>query len=473
MKLRILRRRSKRNNHGFLKLGRARLRSMSEREFLNLLERLPRGGNHNQRKQVKTQKRLLHLMRYFDENNPARHITKLVKHDSQILDSVYPERVTGWLPKAGRSKTMTVGLSRFSFLDDPVRAMELFREIAICEATALDFKINFDDEMCLDISPYIVLALMRDTMCQNLTGGKIKDGIRTVLEAARIHQKFGIRPTEPSKDKVPVVPFPIVQRRPTGTSTADDRSQFVSTEEETASEFARTVDRWLDMLDVPRQLTSHGKAQIISIIGEVLDNAKRHSDSATWDGSWTIAGFLEARRREDGSITLACHLGIVSLGLSIYESLQYAPDPIKKKVAGYADKHSSFFANRAFDKRALWTAAALQDGVSRVPAIEGSPGGFGMMTLVEMMNALNNSTNPAGRPSLSIVSGDSCVMVRGKHSSFTKSEGNHRIIAFNDDHDLAMPPDEDYVFCLPYRFPGTVVAMRFYLDAQATTDTMI
>jgi hypothetical protein len=440
---------------------------MSETAFQNLLASLPVPRDAAARKSIQAQKRLLNLLRYFDEKRETRQVREYSRRDSPILDALYPERSQSWLPRSARKEQRVVKLSDFSFLDNPRRTLELIREIAICEASALRYSIDFNDEACLDIGPYMVLALMRETMCENLTGGKIKDGIGAVLKAARLDRLFRIRP-ERSGDKVPVLPFPIVRRRPSGTSTADNRSAFVSTEEDTAASFAETVDRWLDMQSPRQRLTDFGRNQVISIIGEVLDNAKRHSDAVAWDGSWAIAGFLEAREREDGSVTLACHLGIVSLGLSVYQSLQHAPEEMKAKVEEYAHSYRSLFGGRAFDEEALWTAAALQDGVSRVPSLEGSPGGFGMMELVQMMNALNHSTNPAGKPSLTLVSGSSCVMVRDQYSLFTTAERGHRVIAFNEANNLANPPDEAYVFCLPYRFPGTVVAMRFFFDPQAT-----
>lgn len=466
MKLRAFRGRSRRGTARFLKSGRQGLRALTESDFQKLLAKVPKGRNSAQGKTAKQIRRLMILLRNFDVR---RERIAWPRRDSLVLDSLYPDRQKRWRSGEKREAQAAVSLSKFSFLDNPIGSLALIRDLAICEAQAKKFRVNFDDAACLDITPYMILGLIRDQMLPIISGGRIQPGIQSVLEAVGLSKMFKIK-AKKNNDDVILLPFPLQQRRATGTSLADDQSSSVTTEEQVATHFAKTVDEWLSMCDPPQQLNPHGNARLTTIVGEVLDNAKRHSDQSTWDSSWAIAGFLEAREREDGSVTLACHIGIVNFGLSIFDSLQHAPEDVRQKVANYAAAHRSLFEKRAFDEKALWTACALQDGVSRIPvSSEGAPGGFGLMTLVEMMNALNQSSNPAGKPALTIISGSSCVMVRDDHVCFTEGAGGHRILAFNAANRLEEPPDQEYVFALPFRFPGTAVAMRFFLDDEMTT----
>jgi hypothetical protein len=199
-----------------------------------------------------------------------------------------------------------------------------------------------------------------------------------------------------------------------------------------------------------------------------LDNAKRHSH-ASEDGTWAIAGFMEARKRSDNSGTHAyfCHLAIISPGRTIYESLQHAPAPTKSHIAAFVNLHKpTLLQNRAYDEEALWTLSALQDTISRASPTEESINGFGMMTLVEMMNELGATRRPEEQPRLTVLSGASCLMIRPPYNVPAKGPNGHRVLALNAANDLKYQPDEAYVFRMPYRFPGTIVTMRFCLDSE-------
>ncbi|CEJ15360.1 hypothetical protein BN1110_05703 [bacterium YEK0313] len=465
MKLRALYGRSRRGRGIGLKTGRSRLRTMSIDQFDAILSKYSRIDSFENRHHVKNLRRLLRKLRR-DETLIIKPIVikRRMKSDG-VLDTIYPERNELWIPSWKRKKTGSLDLHRFSFIDNPIQTISLLRDIVERESTWKAYSLNFIDNNCLDISAYMVLGLLREKMLPVITGGKITAGIRRVVSAVNLSEFLNIKGNGPRR-VYGIYPFTLRQRRGAGESVRDNNGKFVTSEERTASLLPETIDKWLSELNPPLALSERGRINILTLIGEVLDNAKRHSDPANADGTWSIAGFMEARERSDGSTTLACHLGIINPGHTIYQSLQRAPADIRAQVSKYATSHTSgLFQRCPYDEEALWTVSALQDTISRVPLSEkGSRGGFGMMTLVEMINELNQSPHPEDRPRMTIVSGTSCVMVRDKHEKFRKIEAGHRIMAFNDGNVLDQPPDGEYVFTLPYRFQGTIVALRFFLD---------
>jgi hypothetical protein len=213
-------------------------------------------------------------------------------------------------------------------------------------------------------------------------------------------------------------------------------------------------------------LSEFRRVQILTLIGEILDNAKRHSDPSE-DGTWAIAGFMEARKRDDGTTTsYVCHLGIINPGDTIFETLQRAPDALKKRIEQFATKHSpKLLSKKRFDRETLWTLCSLQDGISRASS-QNTPNGFGMMELVDIVGALGRTSRPSEQPKMTIISGRACLMIRPPYNKSKKTGQGHRVLALNAANDLTYAPDEDYAFNLPYRFPGTIVAMRFCLDGD-------
>jgi hypothetical protein len=465
MKLRILRRRSRRNARGLLKLGRKTIQGLDENQFNELLERA-RSALKRPKSEIKRQRKLLLQLRHFQAREEGRISAE--RRSSQILDSLLPSRTRLWVPLSRRTKKTSILVSEFSFLDNPRRAVEILCAIAKAEATVRDLRLDFADDTCLDIGPYMVLALARDQMLPIITGGRITGGVREAIDTVGLGPALRIRP-DARAHLGTILPFPVQHRRATGKSEADNLSTSVTTEERQGGMLAETIDRWLGALSPPRALNERGKAGIMTVVTEALDNAKRHGDPNGSDGSWSISGFLEAQLREDGTPVFVCHIGMLNLGATIAQSLRRAPESIRAEVESYVADHKSRLKREPFDEDALWTLCALQDGISRRPMSEaGARGGVGMMTLVEMMNGLNRSPLVEERPALTIISGTSCLMVRDQYHVFGGDGTPPRTLAFNPQNDLAQPPDGNYVFALPSSFPGTIVVMRFFLDPLAS-----
>ena len=72
------------------------------------------------------------------------------------------ERTGSWRPILGRPRRESpqeIELNNFSFIHDPVRTIESFRQICEAEATELEVRINFNDEACLDVGAFLVVGI--------------------------------------------------------------------------------------------------------------------------------------------------------------------------------------------------------------------------------------------------------------------------------------------------------------------------
>lgn len=107
---------------------------------------------------------------------------------SPLLDGLYPKRRHSWIPKAERFKEIDVDLSRFSFVDHPGRAMRTLRDLIRADCAGKRIKINFLDVDCLDVAPYLVMAMMEQSLGapENIIGGTISARMRRVLMRVRL-----------------------------------------------------------------------------------------------------------------------------------------------------------------------------------------------------------------------------------------------------------------------------------------------
>lgn len=477
-RIRNLEKRRARGRHRALKMGKKAIRFLSEEEAFRLIQetkkRIVGTGNatnvakRGAKKHLKKIKRIISLAR---KNKNYARVKNIEKVESDLLKSLCPERDQTWVKFSKRRNVeKIIKLENFSFIDMPAQTIESLGEIAKAETVTLNTNIHFSDMHCLDIAPYMVLALMRKDMAPIITGGKVKPLLYDVFKAVDLLGPLKINPLNvPSYDQV--LPFQIKSRRPQGTSSNVGLITSETTEEKVAEQFSDTFNDWLRQLNPPLELTDRAYVDVNTIFGELLDNATRHSDLKSFDGAWHIAGFMERvqagvpENPTDADMYI-CHFAVISLGNTIYESLQIAPEEIKSSITRYCLKVNQQLPKRQepFTDENLWTVCSIQDGISRAPNADGAKGGFGLMSsLVSLMNAFGIQEVLENAPKMTIVSGSSCIMIKLPYNRYTEIDGK-RSLAFNADNNLDKPPDANHVLSLPRRFPGTLITVRFVMD---------
>lgn len=467
MRIRKIENRGARGSKRFgLKIGKQTLRELSESE-INIIFSKIRKNIFGNKRHYKNIKRTIRLIRKTDDK--GNRLPAYDYKECPLLDVIYPDRNKKWLERNKRKKEERIELKKFSFIDYPVETYQSLQKIVKAEARNKSAHIDFLDKMCVDISPYLVLGLMHKNLSRGVfLGGDVSGQISDVMHAVKLLGLYGIRMQK--ANCYYIYPFEIITRRKTGSSEGDNLPGSTTTEDKASGHFAETFNNWLKELTIPLQLEDEAYIYIGTLFSELLENAKRHSDLDKSDGQWHIAGFMEARRGDNYSSSnddteYVCHFSIISLGSSIFESMQSAPQNIKEKITRYVDKWSTD------DKRdrleAYWNLCAIQDGFSRIsPSSHGPKHGFGIMeSLVSLINAFGATDNIEQKPVMTIISGKSCIMVKDPYNDYIEEEGE-RILAFNEHNDLDKPPDNNYVSCLPYKFLGTLITVRFLMDSR-------
>jgi hypothetical protein len=218
------------------------------------------------------------------------------------------------------------------------------------------------------------------------------------------------------------------------------------------------------------QFTPDALGDLISAVSEIICNAEQHSG----EKQWYVRGCYD----KDSKV---CSFAILSFGTSIYETLQVSEkhQVFEKASILYQENKPMqikflelFSANDTIE--ALYNVIALQDGISskRTDTGENSRRGFGLMDVLEWMNALTPSNEKA---QIAVISGKSLIVIDFTYPIQHIPMHNGAVmrrICFNDSADLFQAQDPNKVMHLEYKFPGTMITGRFKID-EAHLQTLV
>lgn len=385
--------------------------------------------------------------------------------DSPILTALLPDRLERWIPitkRRNREFVVELTLRDFSIIDNPGDTLKAIKKIAEIECEAVSGQLHFDDTHCADIGAYLVLAEIWPAIPNLFRGGRMSKPVQKVIEAVGLREPLRMKFPE-ANELDDVWAFPLHRRRPAGASRSPTRDLEPQRREKVADRFCAAVNEWLALPEIEMELSEHGLSWFSSIIGELLDNAERHSKLLGNDGSWSVAAFM-ARRIENGQVVYRCHMAFLSEGTSIAESLENCAPEISEELDAYCGRH--YRAGQSRDT--LATLFAIQDGVTRdtLASAEGR-GGVGFQDVLRFVDDLGGTSAVGYEPKLTIVSGRSCLRLRPPYM-IGQRRGTHapRVLWCNEHNDAASPPDPAYVFDLEERFGGTIVGLAFVLDPE-------
>lgn len=391
------------------------------------------------------------------------------KKESTLLDNLCPERSKKWIPVLKRRQSIKISLKSFSFLDNAAQTLSVLQEMADAETYCVNAQIDFEDDKVLDIGPYLVWGMMRRDMAPYMSGGIMNPSVQKVLKSVGLKNYMQIR-FKDDEDSRDIWSFPLQQKRDPGTTTNTDLIYSPPTYSKVSDELVNTVNEWIKKSKKNLSLSPEGRSQLNNLTTEILNNAERHSD-ANGDGNWYVAGFM-ALRSNDIEEMYICHLSFVSIGYTISDTILLSQDKNTiETLDHYIGRHTSKFLPNRLDKNDLATVVALQDGISRLRQADGhSTGGVGMMDVVEFVNELGLSNSSENQPIVSIISGHTGVRFSDRYARGVTDETGRRLQWFNTKNSLEQAPDGNYVSHLPYRFPGTIISMRFCLEIHAHTE---
>lgn len=413
--------------------------------------------------QAQTQKKFRRA-RNFSRGRLPKKVLLGRYRSSPILDVLIENRARRWvrvLNRQTRRDKAEVRLEDFSFLHEPEATLASIRRVGEAELREASAFLHFDDDYCLDIGAFIVLAEIWSEMMPIFDGGRMMPPLQKVIRAVGLQHRLGMK-LRAATDEIDVWAYPLQRRRPANTSASPKMQLEPQHRERVADGLCDAINKWLNHPQIDQELTTQGRVWITTIVGELLDNAERHSQPQTKDGDWSIAAFM-ARRMENGEAVFRCHLGFLSVGATMAESLKTAAPRVKAQLSRYCAKHSD--CGRSTET--LSTLFALQDGITRdADAEAGGRGGYGLQEVLELVSILGHSDKPGRQPKVTILSGSSCIRLMQPYLNGQKMAGpeSPRVLWCNPSNSSDVAPDRAYVFDLSERLAGTVISVAFTLD---------
>lgn len=390
---------------------------------------------------------------------------------SPILDALDPARLTDWRPIVARRYKSTyprLKLNDFDFLNNPVSTIQALQALSKMDREEVNAYIDFDDDECRDIGAFLVIAEFWHQLSPIFRGGRMSLAIQKVLNAVSLRRELGMGLlADPNRDDI--WPFEIRRRRTRGTTTSPMAQLHPQDREQLNDALIKLMDQWLFVASehTPQmpdnevwELTGEGKANIANMIGEILDNAERHSVIGG-DGDWSMAAFMVKVGDSEGAGSMKCHMAFLSVGRSISETITDAPSRMK----AYCDQYAQLHANCGRSWGTLVTIAALQDGVTCSQDAEANGrGGTGLQDTLGFVGDLAGAPDPGADVRVTIVSGKSCIRLRHPILVGSRDGKNRRVQWCNAANDPMYAPDSEIAFDLPAHFAGTLVSIAFTLD---------
>lgn len=376
---------------------------------------------------------------------------------SQLLDAFLPKRQSIYLPKdVCYEKDGTVILNNFSFLENPVGTMDMLSEIIEVNSRTENNHIHFVDPICRDMAPYMVLNLIEnDLESDRIKGGTISSFARKVLEETNFVEHFNMEIDGDLDQSLKIWPIKIDFCRQ---STAESYKDNLPPHAELSDRFTKQIENWL--LETGFSLSEEGVSLLMRMIGEVLNNAILHSRLDIGGEAW-ISGFMLQVENPQGETEYVCHISILNLGQTIYESMQSCDDKIRQEIESLVRQHRTKFRVRKYwTKEALWMLYALQDGVTSMGSPDDPRGGKGLMDMIAFFSEIGTSDYSK----LGIISGNVAINISDPKPS--EDARGMRRLALNEENDLSQAPKKEYIKILRKPFPGTILTWRFFLNPK-------
>lgn len=353
----------------------------------------------------------------------------------------------------------------FSFIENPVGMVDFLNELMIRGSSNQVSRIWVDQrqsnklDLCADAVTSVIIDQLRKSYHKNFNGNLPDDEEckKTALISGMV-KNLGLSKFHSNE----YLNFPLIEGR-----KLPEKATESSLREITETKFTDYIDECL--IQCGFELTEDGHQKVSSLVGETIDNAENHSGRYHW---W-IQGYQQAIEDNLGE----CHLVLFNFGRSIFESMQDLPDdsPLRARIDELVLTHQNrgLFSHK-WDRKALWTLYALQEGASRLNTGPESPNdrGQGTADLIQFFQEIGQSSTREKQPHMCIYSGDVFVKFDNKYRLAHRrtADNTRRQIAFNANNDLNLPPDEQYVRKLPGTFPGVLVSMRFFVDSHYLKD---
>ncbi|AIF48202.1 hypothetical protein HY57_13530 [Dyella japonica A8] len=235
--------------------------------------------------------------------------------------------------------------------------------------------------------------------------------------------------------------------------------QVIDQRSQTCADFADHLQACLAAMGY--KLTPAARSELLTYVGEILDNAQTHSGLA----QWVIVGFIDL---EDQDLVYRCV--IASFGNSMADTF------LRLDREGFAwtsvepyllqHKRTGLFSSD-WHEEDLLTVMALQGDVSSINTSAATNRGQGTVDFIEFFQGLSEEAAMKRKPTcMTITSGATAIRFDGRHKMQFNPSLQRSVIAFNQANDLLNKPDSSAVQSLQaQRFPGVVISIAAPLSS--------
>jgi NADPH-dependent 7-cyano-7-deazaguanine reductase QueF-like protein len=212
-------------------------------------------------------------------------------------------------------------------------------------------------------------------------------------------------------------------------------------------------------------LTSDGRNDMDGMIAELLNNAEDHSPFNNW---YISANFCRRIDPNNNDVIGEFNLAVLNFGYSFYEGLQATAeenheiyDPLNKHVTNLIQKYPYKHCTR----ENLFTLAALQENISRLRYKQESRG-YGAMKFIRSMFDIGDYEDVSKHfsPKLTLFTGTTQLICDNSYKPYNKDDVYY--VSLNPQNDLMFPPEPTHLQSLKYRFPGTLLSVKLFLNEQ-------
>ena len=235
-------------------------------------------------------------------------------------------------------------------------------------------------------------------------------------------------------------------------------------------DITKTVDYIIECLaELNKTLTGPAETNLYKVIGEVIQNADEHSDTTN---RYSIGYFHKSVNRNEtyGVFNLA----ILNFGNTFYETFK-SPNcentEVVEQMMELSKKYTTrnLFLSSEFEEETLWTLYALQDGVTRIADWDR---GNGAIRFIENFYSLKGISDNDNVSKMVITSGHTRIIFDGKYKIVERPRGKQnkifKMMTFNDEGNIEIKPDPNYVRFEKNYFPGTLISVKIRMDYENT-----
>jgi hypothetical protein len=357
----------------------------------------------------------------------------------------------------------------FSLMENYEESFSFLKRLlfVLLKAKCRDLKIDFTDCQRIDVDASICMDLILeeginhvkdcrnkrvDIFPQTITAENcIRKDVNKILYSIGAHRN--LRGVSIHFDDVIALPVLINDKN---SPSLWSRSELDQTK---IVEYIKSI-----ILATGRDLPHTSETELYKVIGEVMNNAEEHG---TMPKRFAIGYFKVDESKQYGIFNFS----IFNFGDTIYQTFKSANCKNRDVIAqmtrlSEAYTKKGFIFPSKFEEETLWTLYALQEGVTSLEKKRGN----GSIQYIENFFKLKGNKEKDNISQLLVVSGNTRIVFDGTYEIFEKETSNgkskFKMMTFNTEQDINVPPDKKFVTFASNFFPGTLISARILLKFE-------